>query len=325
MTDRSNTDKPTVIITKAADYQCQNIARAVQKQLTLLNAGDLIKTGDSVLLKPNFIAPKDSASAAVTDPAVILEVAKAVIDLGARPFVADSPAWSDMAKCVRVLELEEPLKKLGVPFKQLNKPKRCRIAGSSIGISTVAMEADRIINLPKLKSHQQVVATIAIKNMFGCVPGKEKPFWHFAKGANRHNFCRMLIEIYKYVKPVFTIVDGVLAMEGAGPINGTPRTLGFLAGSLDPIACEAACCKLIDLDPKELPIIQTAEAIGFGCADISKIDIIGDDYTELICKDFDIPELVPLRFSLPRICKSIAKQFALTAGSFLSRKKNSSH
>lgn len=314
--ERAKAAKAQVAVTRCTDYQAEKIAQAIDRQFSLLGGLDkFISGGDTVLLKPNFIAAKPRSEAVQTDPAVILAVAQMVKDFGARPFVGDSPAWKNIFACIKVLELEEPLRKLGVPVKQLNKPKRCRIAGSRVGISTVALEADKIINLPKLKAHQQLVATFAVKNMFGCVCGKEKAFWHFAKGKSHGDFCRMLIEIYKLLTPVVTIIDGVVAMEGPGPIRGEAKPLGFLIGGTDPVACEMVCCELIDFKAEKLPMIQTARQIGFGCSDMSRIDVAGDDYADFVCTDFQLAEQIPVRFSLSHVCKSVAKQLILLAES----------
>ena len=151
---------PTVILSRCSDYSPSGIAEALQKQFELLGGLEkFVKPGDTVLLKPNFIAPRSRRHATQTDPAVIIETARLLKNFGARPFVGDSPAWGNVFTCVKALKLEEPLKKLSVPVKQLDKPKWCRIGAKNIrvGISSVALDADVIINLPKFKSHQQLV------------------------------------------------------------------------------------------------------------------------------------------------------------------------
>jgi len=265
------------------------------------------------LLKPNFIAPRSRRHAAQTDPAVILETARLLKDFGARPFVADSSAWANVRVCAGVLKLAGPLKKMDVPLKQLDKPKKCRVGAKNIrvGISSIALDADVIINLPKFKSHQQLVATFAVKNMFGCVSGKRKALWHFTKGHNPDEFCELLIEIYKYINPALTIIDAVTAMDGRGPIRGRARPLGWLIGGTDPVACETICAKLVNIEPEDVPIIKTAKQISFGCSDPAKITIAGDDFSQSICTDFKMAELIPIRFSLLHVCKSICKQILL--------------
>ena len=313
---------PIVTLTRCSDYSLPGIAEAIEKHFNLLGGLEqFVKPGDSVLLKPNFIAPRARRYATQTDPAVIIETARLLKDFGARPFVADSPAWSNTFACVKALKLDEPLKQLSVPVKQLDKPKKCRVGSKniSIGISSVALDADVIINLPKFKSHQQLVATFAVKNMFGCVSGKRKALWHFTKGRHQDEFCELLIEIFKHLNPVLTIIDAVTAMDGPGPIRGRARPLGWLIGGTDPIACENICAKLINIKPEDIPIIKTAKQISFGCPDPAKITIAGDDFFQSICKDFILPELIPIRFSLLHVCKSICKQILLLSKSAAKR------
>ena len=309
---------PTVGLIRCSDYSQPKIAEAIRREFNLLGGLEkFVSRGDSVLLKPNFIAPRSRRCAAQTDPAIIIETARLLKDFGAKPFLADSPAWGNVFACVKKLKLDEPLKKLAVPVKQLNKPKKCRIGTkhTAVGISSIALNADVIINLAKLKSHQQLTATFAVKNMFGCVSGKRKALWHFARGKHEADFCELLIDIFRFLKPALTIIDAVVAMDGPGPIRGRARPLGFLIGGTDPIACETICSELINLDPGDIPIIRTARQIGFGCSDRQEIKIVGDDFPEIVCTDFARPPQIPIRFSLPHVCRSICKQILLLAKS----------
>jgi uncharacterized protein (DUF362 family) len=312
----------TVILTRCSDYSRPKIAEVIEKQFGLLGGVErFVRPGDNVLLKPNFIAPRSRRNATQTDPAVVLEVARLLKDFGAKPFVGDSPAWSNVFACAKALKLEEPLRKMSVPVKQLDKPKSCRIGAKNtcVGISSIALDADVIINLPKFKSHQQLGATFAVKNMFGCVAGKRKALWHFTKGGNANDFCELLIDIYRYLNPALTIIDAVTAMDGPGPIRGRARPLGWLIGGTEPIACETICAKLIDIEPANIPIIRTARQIEFGCSDPAQIEITGDGFSPGTCVDFKLPELVPIRFSLLHVCKSICKQIFLLAEAAIKR------
>ena len=307
----------TVALTRCTDYDPVKVSDCLKRHFEILGGIDnFIKAGDSVLIKPNFIAPRSANYATQTHPAIIIELAKLLLDIGAKPFVGDSPAWQNVFACAKKLRLDEPLEKLGVPVKQLDKPKVCTIGNghTKVSISKVALDADVIINVPKFKSHQQLVATFAVKNMFGCVPGKRKPLWHFRKGGNRHDFCKLLIDIYRHLKPALTIIDAVYVMDGPGPIRGRTRPLGWLISSTDPIACETVCAKLINTAPETFPIIKTAGEINFGCSNIDEISVIGDDYVDDICTDFEPAALIPLRFSLAHVLKSIGKQILLSVG-----------
>jgi uncharacterized protein (DUF362 family) len=151
--------------------------------------------------------------------------------------------------------------------------------------------------------------------MFGCVSGKRKALWHFIKGRRQDEFCELLIDIYRYLKPALTIIDAVTAMDGPGPIRGRARPLGWLIGGTEPIACETICAKLINIEPEDIPIIKTAKQTGFGCSDPAKIKIAGDDFPQSVCTDFILPEMIPIRFSLLHVCKSISKQILLLSKS----------
>jgi uncharacterized protein (DUF362 family) len=300
-----------VSLVKCSDYNSQAVHSAILKHFELQGGIEsFISKGDKVLIKPNMIAPKPASCATQTDPAVIIELAKILLDFGAKPFVADSPAWANMAACAEAIGIVEPLNKLGVQIKQLRRPvyRRLEHSGAKIGISSVALDADKIINLPKLKTHQQLVATIAVKNIFGCVSGKAKAIWHYRKGATFDDFCTMLIDIYKLLNPVITIVDGVVMMEGPGPISGNPRKLGWLIGAVDPMAAEIVCCDLIGLSVEQLPMVATARKIGFGCTDRKNIQIVGDSPSAESQIEIVPAELTPLIFTPVRIVKSILKQ-----------------
>jgi uncharacterized protein (DUF362 family) len=303
-----------VALTRCGDYNQSRISEAIEHQFGLLGGLDkFISRGDNVLLKPNFIAPRSHRHATQTHPAVIIAVARLLKDLGAKPFVGDSPAWSNVFACAKVLKLEEPLKKLSVPIKQLDKPRICRVGAGNIkvGISSVVLQADKIINLPKFKTHQQLLVTFAVKNMFGCVSGKRKALWHFTRGGKTEDFCEMLIEIFRFLNPVLTIIDGVIAMDGPGPIRGRNRSLGYLIGGTEPFSLETICARLININPEDVPIIKTARQMRLNCPDGDMITVLGDGLPETICTDFQLPEMIPLRFSLPRVCKSVCKQILL--------------
>jgi uncharacterized protein (DUF362 family) len=301
----------TVSLTRCADYNDKKVNACLLRHFELLGGLEhFISKGDKVLIKPNMIAPQPVECPAQTNPNVIIELAKILLDFGARPFVGDSPAWANMAACSKALGITEPLKKLGVEIRQLDKPvsRRLEHSGAKIGISSVALDADKIINLPKLKTHQQIVVTVAVKNMFGTVSGKAKAIWHYRKGSSFEDFCAMLIDIYKLTGPILTIVDAVVMMDGPGPIRGNPKKLGWLVASADPMAVEIICCDLMGISPQELPLIRTAAKIGFGCIDKQNIEILGDSLPDKPTVEIIAARQIPLMFSPVRIFKSILRQ-----------------
>ncbi len=307
-----------VSLIKCPDYSEQKVTAALVRHFELLGGIDsFISRGDKVLIKPNMIAPRPAKCATQTDPAFIISLAKLLVDYGAKPFVADSPAWADTLACAKAINIIEPLKKLGVEVRQLDEPVKRRLekCKTRVGISRYALEADKIINLPKLKTHQQLIATIAVKNMFGCVSGKAKAMWHYKKGETFEEFCTMLLDIYNLLKPVVTIVDAVVAMEGPGPIRGNPKHLGWTAASTEPIALETVCCKLIGHNQHDLPIIQLAEKQDCGACKIENIELKGDIGVLESPLGLSPAQLIPLRFTPLRVIKSIIRQIFILAKS----------
>lgn len=306
----------TVALTRCHDYDPSRVASALARQFELLGSlSRFVKPGDTVLVKPNLIAPRPPHSCpAQTHPEVILAVVRLLKDFGAKPFVGDSSAWGTAATCIRALGLTEPLARLGIPVKQLGRARTCQIgtAKTHVRLSTDALDADIILNLPKFKAHQQLTATFAIKNLFGCVSGKRKALWHFRRGGDMTDFCRLLIDVYRHLGPALTIVDGIVAMEGQGPISGTHKPLGWLIGGIEPVATEIVCGALVNLSPEQIPIVRTAQQMGLGCADIGHIEIAGDPLP-LPCTEFRFAQTVPIQFTFGRVCRSIGKQILLLA------------
>lgn len=129
----------------------------------------------------------------------------------------------------------------------------------AIEIAEDAIRADAIINLAKLKTHSQMLLTLAVKNLFGCIVGYRKPEWHMRAGVNRQMFARLLVQLARAIRPSFNILDGVIALEGDGPgRGGVPKTLGVLMAGRDPFAIDLTVCRMLGLDPCEVPLLKAA-------------------------------------------------------------------
>jgi uncharacterized protein (DUF362 family) len=129
----------------------------------------------------------------------------------------------------------------------------------AIEMAEDAVRADVIVNLPKLKTHSQMLLTLAVKNLFGCVVGYRKPEWHMRAGIDRQAFARLIARIGRTLRPAFNILDGVLAMEGQGPgMGGVPRKLGVVLSGRDPFAVDRVVCRMLDLDPEQVPVLKAA-------------------------------------------------------------------
>ncbi len=298
-----------VIVSRCLDYRQVDVRRTVDTLLDRLRIPAMVRRGDTVLVKPNMIAPRPAHAAVQTDPMVVAEVARALKDLGARPLVGDSPAWGTVSSCARAAGLDRLLRPLGVDLVRLNRPvRRVLLDGRThLLVSSVQFEVDLVVNVPKFKAHQQLFFTFAVKNMFGCVPGKTKPIWHLLKGRSAGCFGEFLVRVCQLVNPTVTIVDAIIVMEGQGPINGTPRHMGYLLASLNPFAAELACASLVGVDPRVVPTTAAAERLGLITA--AQVTIQGDSPVE-VCRNFRTPTMAPVLFTPWRVVCSVGKGIA---------------
>lgn len=281
----------TVFIRKAS-YEYNSLKRTIFELLDKA-AGEKIKAHSRVVLKPNLLGGAPPEKAMVTHPLVIRAVAEYVIEKGARPQISDSPATAEFEKVLKESGIIQALEGLPVDLLEFKKSVAVETVKpfNKLEIAEDAVKADVLINLPKLKTHSQMLMTLAVKNLFGCVVGIKKPEWHFRAGIDRELFAKLLVLIYAAIKPGITILDGILAMEGQGPgRNGTPRELGILMASESAPAIDSAVCRVIGLQPRELLTNQICGELGL-LPETLEID------GELpAVRDFKLPSRTPLVF-----------------------------
>ncbi|PLV58780.1 FeS-binding protein [Thermotoga sp. KOL6] len=149
---------------------------------------------------------------------------------------------------VKVTRVEEVCEELKVPLTPLDDP--IEVNGEifrKIKISRKVLEADKVVNLPKFKTHSQMVMTLGVKNTFGCVTGLEKSSWHM-RAKNYDDFANLLIDIHRIVSPILTVLDGIEGMEGNGPTNGRKKNFGIIAVSRNAFALDDAICSFLGID-----------------------------------------------------------------------------
>lgn len=268
-----------------------------------------VKVGDHVLLKPNLLTGSRPTKECTTRPEVVYCVAKMVQAAGGEPFLGDSPAFGSARGVAEANGLLEWANKANLPIVEMHG-KRYPLDSKEFDnflLSKEAMEADVVINLPKVKSHVQLTMTLGVKNLFGCVPGKMKAWWHMEAGKDRQRFGTMLVETARAISPELTIIDGIIAHEGNGPINGEPRELGVLAASDNVFALDRAMIEVLGVDPDQIPTLVESKRLGL-CPELSQIDFPLMQPAELKIDDWQLPEkLMPIDFGAPRVLRSTFK------------------
>ena len=253
-----------VSIVRLDGYEPAAVDRALLALLAPLGGMEaFVAAGARAVLKPNFLWSSAVDRAVCTHPEIIRATARLARACGAAEVIAtDSPGVGTARRCARRLGLEDGPELVvadaddaadvdcpGFPFHRLALSRRM-------------LEADVLVNLPKAKTHGQMVLTGAVKNTFGAVAGFEKAQWHYRAGRDPRDFARLLVQIHERVRPRLNVLDAVIAMEGNGPGSGTPRPLGVLVASANGHALDTVLCRILDVDPASLYTLAAARELG---------------------------------------------------------------
>ena len=278
MSDTTNPANALVSITRLDSYDPAAVEEALVTLLAPLGGMEaFVGHGDRAVLKPNFLFAKPRQSAVCTDPEIIRSVAGATTTAGASTVtVTDSPGVGTARRCARQLGLlsDEPFDVVDVDKGSGITPKGTEY--HQLFLSRQMMEADILINLPKAKTHGQMIITAAVKNTFGAVIGLEKAQWHYRSGKDPMDFARLIVHIHCAIAPRLNILDAVVGMEGNGPGSGNPRRLGFLMASTNGHALDHTLCRILEMDPDTVPTLAVAKEMGL-LPSPDRIEITGAD------------------------------------------------
>ncbi|HMK35481.1 MAG TPA: DUF362 domain-containing protein, partial [Desulfomonilaceae bacterium] len=240
--------------------------------------------------------------AVVTHPAFVEAVASQVLDAGGCVFLGDSPPLGNLNRVLSKSGYGPFMNRLGVkpvPFVE-KQPLDCSDGRlfRRIDLAREIFDFDFVINLPKLKTHTQMMLTLAVKNLFGSVIGTDKASWHLRAGKDFDTFATILVQIYEKVHPALSIIDGILGMEGNGPNNGTPRHVGIVGASRDAVALDAVLCKLVGFDIEHVRTCVMAREMGIGTAEWDGIQVTGDALDGFPLKDFLPPKSATIAWNM---------------------------
>jgi uncharacterized protein (DUF362 family) len=260
--------------------------------------------GRSVLLKPNLVE-YDPSTAINTDPRLVAATVLAARRLGAGSVVvAEGPGHRrDLEYVVTASGLLEALRAVEAPFVDLNTAPIVRRALRSsftrlgeLWLPAPVAEADVVVSMPKMKTHHWAGATLSLKNCFGCVPGRvygwPKNVLHWA-GLNE-----AIVDVAAAVRPHVQVVDGIVGMQGNGPIQGTPVNAGVLVFGTDPVATDATAARLMGLDPERVVSISQAGRF-LGQADPARISQVGEPVDPNVVRFDLLPQFAFLEAGSP--------------------------
>ena len=237
-------------------------------------------TGKKILIKPNVLRRAAPEEAVTTHPAVVRAVVERV--LKSKPgalWVGDNPGvagYGNNEDCFRATGLKEAAgehyvnisdRSVGVPFAPA--------ADGNIQVSSAVLEADIVISVPKFKTHGLTILSGAIKNSYGILPGALKGLLH-QRAGNPGAFQRMVLDVFKLRVPDLFIMDAILGMQGNGPASKDLRHIGLIMASDNAVAIDAVMARMVELAPRDLPVLALAAEQGLGSFEKDDISIDGE-------------------------------------------------
>ncbi len=302
----------TVSLQKVESYREGAVREGLVRLLEPLGGmGTFVRAGERVLIKPNMLSAKAPERAVTTHPEVLRGVIELVRGAGGIPLVGDSPGVGSARRVAEKSGMMRVIAETGAELVEFAETVEVSGRGmfKRFTIARPYMEAERLINLAKLKTHEMMTMTCAVKNLFGAVVGTGKAAWHRKAGADRELFARMLLEIYLLRKPDLNIVDAITAMEGNGPGSGDPRQMGLLLGGVNPLAVDVIAAECIGIPRKLLHVERVAEKLRMEGSDRAAITTVGVPLAEARVKDFRLPHISDVQFGLPAFFKNRLRHY----------------
>jgi uncharacterized protein (DUF362 family) len=271
-------DTAHVAVLRAASYDA-DLAGIVTDGLREIGAD---VAGARVLLKPNMVE-YDRRAAINTDPRLVVAAVEAFRSLGAASVaVGEAPGHRrDTGYVVRASGLADALAHVEAPFIDMNVsaagPVPLHSSYTTMGalwLPEAVTGADVVVSMPKMKTHHWAGVTLSLKNCFGCLPGR---VYGWPKNAlHWQGIERSILDIAGAVRPSFAIVDGIVGMEGNGPIDGTAKDVGLVIVGDDPVAVDATTAHIMGFDPTRFTYIREAGRF-LGVADLDRIEVRGEE------------------------------------------------
>lgn len=301
-----------ISIQKTPDYSTKTMEQVVKNHFEALDIANDLTTNTKVLIKPNLVSPRNPDAATTTHPNLVMAVVQWLHELGVENIViADSPGGLYTTQALKNTYNVCGYNSLS-GLAHLNYDVSWQTLycdegfnNRSYNIITPIIEADYIINMPKLKTHGMMTLSGAVKNMFGAVPGLQKPEMHY-RWPNTNDFARMLIELTLLLKPNVAIVDAVDSMEGNGPNSGDKKYTGMTFAARDPFTLDKVMADYMGLGSIEM--VQEYETMGL----LETPKLVGDILPEPVT--FRLPDSAPLDFTghLPSFLRTPAKKIMQT-------------
>ncbi len=302
-----------VSIVRCTDYIFDDVYATVRRSIDLIGGIErFAKKGERILIKPNLLCPHAPEEAITTHPHIIKAIIQLVKEAGAIPLVGDSPADGALKKTAEKAGIIDVLRETSAELLEFTIPEEVdspQGVFKKLKIAKEVFEVDGMINVPKFKTHIQMFFTLSVKNLFGCIIGREKALWHMKAGITKEHFATLLLEISQIIKPRLNIIDAIIGLEGDGPGSaGEPRRLGLIVAGTDTVAVDTVACSVVGVRGEDLPTLRVAMEKGIGETSLDKIDVLGERIEDVRVSGFKLPQTIDIGF-WPRYLPTSFKNF----------------
>jgi len=247
----------------------------VYKALDLVNYKTALREHSTALIKVNFITTKTWDTGATTDPIVVEAIINKLHEASVEAIVVESDATTTNAdKAYAATGIKDLCERTSTKWLNLRHlqdrvelPIPDGLALRSITVPRIVTES-AIVTAAKLKTHNETVVTLGMKNMFGLLPDKFKGKYHI-KGISK-----VIVDINTVLKSTLTVIDGFTAMEGLGPVHGRPVQMNTVIAGTDPVATDATAARVMGFNPQTISHIRKAHEKGLG--QIDDIHVLGE-------------------------------------------------
>ncbi|PIP20909.1 MAG: hypothetical protein COX40_02240 [Candidatus Omnitrophica bacterium CG23_combo_of_CG06-09_8_20_14_all_40_11] len=298
-----------ISIVRCNNYEPTLVLEATKKALDSLGGiSAFIAPKSRVLVKPNLLMAKEPEFGIDTHPEIVRAAVRILKEINCKIYLGDGPSvWGSEMENVDEVYRRSGVKKIceeeGIELVKFDK-RRWR---GKFPLAAWLDNCDYVLNLPKFKTHDFMLMTGAIKNLFGLVSGTYKTELH-KKYFAQEDFAKILVDIYEETRPALTIIDSIVAMEGDGPgTSGELRKVGLILAGSDCVALDSILALIMGLKPQDILTTKEAASRGSGAVDINSISILGEKLENIIEEPFKLPTTSLVR-RIPRPVIELAKK-----------------
>jgi len=302
-----------------------SVVRGKDPEKMVKNAIDLIgglesfiRTNEKVFVKPNLGTLKKSETGATTDPSIVGAVIDLIQERTSDIAIIESDSFATDAETIwSYCGYYELARERNVNL--INLSKEPTVIHQGYRLPRILFADHVLINIPKIKTNDLTIVTCSLKNLFGLIPSKHRAKYH-------KHISHVIVDLNKIFKSKLIVIDGLMGMEGDGPIAGQPIGMNVVIAGNNPVSVDSVACNIMGVDPKDVNHIMMAADAGLGQMDAHSINLFGERLEE-VRRNFALPSTIPLmrrlKYKMLEHSEKVVLEQAVGTLRWLRRKKYS--